>query len=556
MTFRQMLLARAILFTSFVAICPMLFITFDAHHDGLVLATIRMTRNSLESGMPLPFNQYGPSWSLLFTFFTWFSPFQYLMISLRVLTLVVYLMTGYLIFYISKKFFSQRTAYLATLIFALSQPFTSIYQSGFMSWPSIFASPFILLLIFFINRRTLAVNESNKLLFDSSIVILLILLIFSRAQVGLLALVFVVAYFLIYLKIKDLAVFGFLFLITTVILVLTSLNIELFKYSFLDTFSYGALKASRGLGFSTPVMSIIGAFLWLILFYLLKRRGTIGFEFERKLLPVLALGFFTFVVMVMLLADRQNLELFGLFSTLQRRLWVSLFLFSFSLIAIVFLKKVYRILLKDASLDDRKFLVFGFSIVGFAQIYPLFDQMHSWWGAAPLVISMAYYLDVYFSKSRVIVFHTTLVLCTLALFFNVGLSLASLDRSRSAFPSEQLTFIQDSPEIQQSFSSTNDFLRENLPAGSTVQNLCPDANVFLLPENFASTTYLTVFWNNFENTPHIAPQLKSYENTYIVDCLGIVKSDPELFGISPSSISLISKYLDAQKRIWNIYLYQ
>jgi hypothetical protein len=534
----------------------MLFITFDPHHDGLVLATIRMTRNSLESGMPLPFNQYGPSWSLLFTLFTWFSPFEYLMLSLRIVTLVVYLVTAYLIFYISKKFFNQRTAYLATLIFALSQPFTSIYQSGFMSWPSIFASPFILLLVFFINQRTFVARVSNKLLLDSSIVFLLFLLVFSRAQVGLLAIVFVLFYYLMYLQRKDLAIFGFLFLFSTGIFILIALRIELFKYSFLDTFSYGAMQASRDLGFSFPVMSIVGAFMWLILFELLKRRETVGLEFRRKTLPVLALGFFTFVLMVVMLAGRQNLELFGLISTIQRRFWVSLFLFFFSLIAFGLANKIYRMLFKDASIDNRKFLVFGFSIVGFAQIYPLFDQMHSWWGAAPLVLSIAYYFDVYFSSSRVIIFRSTLALCVLALFLNISLSLASLDRSRSAFPSEQLTFIYDSNETQQSFSSTNNFLRKNLPAGSMVQNLCPDANVFLLQENFASTTYLTVFWNNFENTPHIAPQLKSYENTYIVDCLGIVKSDPQLFGISPSSISLISKYSDAQKRNWDIYLYQ
>lgn len=552
---RNKIIMLLVIVLSYLMFIPMLFITFDPHHDGLILSTVRLTRQSLLTGAPLPFNQYGPAWSILDTIFTWFVPFSQLMLSLRLLTFLLYLLTGFLLFNIGRRIYSVKTGYIAVLLFVISQPFVSTYQSGFMSWPSAYAPPLLLSITHLWLKRDQNKEHESTSLLDTGIAVLAILLIFTRAQVGLLATAFLTFLYFYYLGRKALIKFLSIYSCLVSIVLCCSIVFPMFGNAINDEFIYGAMHASAELGFKIPYFSILGASGWLLGFYLLLRVKIKKFNFGTKSLILFTLVIALIGVLIFKIAEQRELSYFGLFSTLQRRFWVSLFL-ACMLVGLIKFRGIFknrRFVLRNFS--RYEVLIVGFSLVGYSQTYPLFDQMHSWWGSVPLVLLIANLLINTLDNMKITGLRVGSLIIAFLMVLNLGLAGASIYKPRDPLLSSQLSLIYESPEISKSFTRISSFLNREIPAGARVQNLCTDAHVFLLPKELNSSTYLTVHWNNFRDTPHMKKLLPVRMDTYIVDCLGLVASNTKYLKIDSKSLELRSIYNDLSGRKWRIYYY-
>ena len=533
----------------------MLFLTFDSHHDGLVLSTIRFTRDAISTNTPLPFNQYGPAWSIFGTLTTFVVPFEYLMLSLRLLTLSIYALTAFLIYKYSKQFMSQRVAILSLSIYLVAQPFVSTYQSGFMSWPSTYVSPILLFLLF----AFASLEKRNSLLaryrLYAWITFLLLFLIFTRLQVGLLSLAFALLFTLIYLPKIDFFRFFITLLSLTTFTLLVMSKFELFKFALKDGFNYGIFHAASDLPFTIPTLSLLGAIGWGIIYLFLWKIQDLRISFS-LLYSLSALVLIIFVIGIYLVFRDRNLNFFGFTSMFQRRLWVSLFICAAALCIYIFLRFLMIFFIKREKPEPVYLSLIVFSLIGFTQSYPLFDQMHVWWGSVPLILVIARnILRISFFSTPGFRSPLIITLCFF-LILNTVLVLQSITREEIAFKSLGVNNLRDRPNVVQTYEMVSSLIKENIPEGATVQNLCPDANVFLTENIYRSTSYLPVYWSNFALTPYMKESLKSQPGSFIMDCLGAVNSTPELFEISNKNLTLVAELNDGFARNWQIYFYR
>jgi hypothetical protein len=540
---------------SFSLFLPAIFLTFDSHHDGLILSTVRLTKESLASGTTLPFNQYGPGWSILEALITWPIPFKYLMLTLRLLTLAIYALTGFLLFIVGRKVYSELTGLIAVFIYFLSQPFVSTYKSGFMSWPSVYASPAILLIIYLWLIRIEGHNKQKHTVIDICISSIAFFLLLTRAQIGILAIAFLSFLYLRKFGKQHLLIFcSFLTILITLAVSATMLS-PIFSYSLKDEFIYGALHASSDLGFRIPIFSLIGASAWLVSFFVIKRMILSGFTLTKRYFIYLAVVFSTIILLFVKISENRNLDSFSLMSTIQRRFWVSLFLgfILLSLFQIMVLLRISRV--GTTRNHEMDILILGFSLVAYSQTYPLFDQMHSWWGACPVILIIANEVTKKLTNSEVKFAKLLSIGALTLLSLNLALILDSTTSSRTKLPATQLAFIYENSANASLVRGVSDFLSSNISEGTKVQNLCSDANVFLLDKKMKTSTHLTVFWDNFPETPYMNGVISVSDNTYIVDCLGLVEKKSKFLKIVEAKIHKQASYKDPLGRNWVVYKY-
>ncbi len=531
----------------------MLFITFDSHHDGLILSTIRLTRDALSTNTPLPFNQYGPAWSIFGALITFLVPFEYLMLSLRLITLLLYVLTALLIYKYAKQVMNQRVATLSLCIYLVAQPFVSTYQSGFMSWPSAYVSPILLLLLFAVAGIEKDYSSVPKYLRYSWITFLILFLTFTRLQVGLLSLVFVLLFTLLYLPKSDFLRFFMTLFSVSIFAFLIMARSELFRFALEDGFNYGIFHAASDLPFTLPTLSLLGAIGWGIIYLYLWKHKNLAIASFRNIIPLVSI---IFAVGIFLIITRRNLNFFGFTSTFQRRLWVSLFIFAAALCVWIFLKFLMNFVLKREKPEPIYFSLIAFSIIGFTQSYPLFDQMHVWWGSVPLILVIARSVErISFSSASGVRFHLKILLC-FSLILNSVLVFQSLTRELVTFESSGLIHLRDQPNIVQRYDKVSLFINNNIPEGAMVQNLCPDANIFLTEKKFKNISYLSVYWTNFASTPYMKDALKSQPGSFILDCVGAVGSTPEYFQLIDGNLTQVAQFNDDLSRMWQLYYYR
>jgi hypothetical protein len=182
--------------------------------------------------------------------------------------------------------------------------------------------------------------------------------------------------------------------------------------------------------------------------------------------------------------------------------------------------------------------------------------MHVWWGAVPLVLLVSIPLEAIYVSVTSSLLSRSIALLALLLSLNASLLIQSLGRESLDFDSKGLGLLRDQPAVVANYDRINDFVIRYIPERSMVQNICPDANVFLTDQEYRSSSHLTVFWQNFSDTQYMDSALKSKPGSYILDCTGFVKSAPEVFGISIKRITRVSEMKDIHGRHWSIYFYR
>ena len=485
---------------------PLVFIGFDSHHDGLILTTVNMLHDSFRDKSAWPFNQYGPFWAMPFTLLTYSIPDTLIFTALRIITVGFYLLTGFLIFYCAKIISSTRVAFLSLLIFFLSQPFVTDFGSDLVPWPSAVIMPMFTLAVLLILRIQVHQITSRQVKYYSFLLGIIVSgILFSRAQIGILLLISVFFLFLIQRHNIAISFFTLSFFSFTLIF-LTFLNYFGWLSDALnDEFIFGSLYLRGDTStYPTPIFTLIGVSTFVLILNFGKKFLVLVIEkFSPKQLVFLLCGSLSLILIALFtILNSRNIDSLAILSVVSRRLWISYFLAVIIFSVFSQLKKACviseRSKSENSTFMNRNALVL-LSVVGQLQIYPLFDQMHFWWGSVPaviltVVVTKETLIDPIFSsnfKNRFI--SVFLVVTTLLSLTQVT---GQITKPFARYPQEIVKYLWASPSVSNEQERLQEFFHRNIPKGSSILNLCANSDVFLSETDFRSSSRIFVLWPN------------------------------------------------------------
>jgi hypothetical protein len=454
-------------------------IGFHPHHDGLMLSTIRLLKASLLSDGSYPFNQYGSLWAIPYLVISLIVPDNLLLFSMRVLTIVIYVLTGLLTFKIAKNLYGTGVAKVSLAILILSRPI------GLepIPWPSSIGMFLTVLIAFLVVK---AFNLQNSLTRNSLLAIagaVVVMSILTRAQIGGLTLLFICAY-LLATRMKDLIPFfggmaAFLILYGSWLGSLGWLSDSLW-----DQFVFGWIVASNeDTNRTFPRISLI-ILIFLAILSTALRRVPITRSYRRTYLSF-SIAVWTAAVFYTAVSPNSSQTYLG-------RFWVAIFLFGIAL----FLFSL-KALLKN---QERIPLLVGLlGLSNASQIFPLFDPMHAWWGITPLVIPLSKWLVQSFfpflnAKLRI---YSFISLSILMIFpYVLGIS------TQRVYPMNvnDLTLIYSSSTPSKAYETNREFFIKEIPRGARVLNFCADSDLFFNSDLAINASRYFVYWpmmNNF-----------------------------------------------------------
>lgn len=524
-----------------------IFYCFNPHHDGLMLTTVRLTRDSLLHGGDWPFNQYGSFWVFPYTLITFWVPDSLLLIALRAVAVICYLVTAILLWKLSLRVAERKVGLVAILIFLASQPFFS--GLGLLPWPSAIAMPLmtsITLLIEGISSSRAYTNRHIKLhAFLAGA--LIPMLIGTRVQIGLLILITSILFISFFQGIKVLSLF--LFSAVTVSLVFMAFlnNFGWLRDSLYDQFVYGStyLKAGSVDGYSSkPIFTTLGVCAFILSFIFgksLMRNLVVKYGLNRILAVSLLLGISMYLIFVRILFLRNPSYLFT-FTIISRRFWTSLVLgaIAFSLIQqIVRSARALRLKkFRDIELQKRNLLVV-FSLVAITQSLPLLDAAHTWWGSAPGVLLVAIVLRERFGfefLSRKGADNLIKLMVISLLCFTLILDFLHFSYPGQKFYANSLFALNRSDSLTvNSEEKLQNFFQQKLQPGDHILNLCPDTNVFFKEDFVTPSSRIFVYWPNFKDLEEYKKLLTVKTPNAIVYC-----TPPNTPNLDPAALRLMN----------------
>ena len=507
-----------------------IFFWFNPHHDGLVISTVKATKIAWQTGGQLPFNQYGPFWTIPYSILTWEIPQNWMLNALRVVALTCYLISAVILWKIANRITSRNTSFFLLIIYAASQPFFS--GLGMMPWPSSVGMPILggitLLLLKLIEVEPAESNQASKFAFW--IGLLAILLLGTRVQVALILILFILA-ILFLRKIKKLILFYILGLTSGLALIsIYLIHFGSFRQAIFDEFYYGSLYLKQGSvdGYSSkPIYTTAGIITFCIIFsswkFIISKLRVNEYP---KLKSFLAFVLFllTYGACFMIVYPRNTNLLFAP-TIISRRFWSALIISSILFISVSQLKRILKVILthKNLTYTEWKMLILlGVSLAGITQAWPLFDASHTWWGAMPGIIFVALVL-----RNQIIANHwksqslSRLVasIAALLLLFTATLDIGyftSSDNRRISHEilanirADSLT-VKNEESVQRIFTSA-------IPKDSVVLNLCPNSDVYINKLNIQLASRIFVFWPNFSSIQDYMQEIYRSKPEYIVYC--------------------------------------
>jgi hypothetical protein len=522
------LLWKIILFVQIVVWIPLPFLGFDSHHDGLILTTVHMLREAILNGGAWPFNQYGPFWAMPFVLGTIAFPSEWTFTIIRIMTVGFYLLTGLLVYKCAKIISTVKIAFISVLIFFLSQPFLTDYGSALVPWPSAVIMPiFMTATLLFLKLHLKEIIPTQRKYFSSIIGILISGIFFSRAQIGFLLLI-VALLILFFNKQINALVFLIIGFLSSTLLIAIFLNYHGWLSDALsDEFIFGSLYLRGDTStYPIPIFTFIGvsAFLFILNFGG-KITKTIEMKYSLKFIAILFFGLLISILFVFYaILDSRGIDFLPMLVTISRRFWVSYFL---AVIAYSFfkqLKETYNAYIsrniQGSKLQMRNSLVL-LSVVGELQVYPLFDQMHFWWGSVPAVI-----LIIIVTKERLVdeIFPSEIRsrLVTISLVAATALGVIPLagqiSNTYSQYPKEISNSLWVSPSAALDAKKLQEFFHLNIEKGSSVLNLCANADIFFVRDRFYSSSRIFVLWPNITEIKKMRQSLEGSNPDFVVTC--------------------------------------
>lgn len=496
---------------------PALFINFDSHHDGLILTTVKLTENAINQGGSYPFNQYGPFWALPFVWVANLAPDNATFLMIRVLTLLFYFVSTFLLWKISREFLNMKKSNLVLILFLCAQPFNTDLGSGLVPWPSA-VSMILTLMISYLMLKIIDANGDNlkRNIFMYFIGLIIPLVLTSRFQVGIL-IILSVFYITIKARLSRLIVYLLSGLMTTSAVFLLYLShLNWLQDSLFDLFTYGSTYLSGDKStYPLPVFTIIGTitFIVFMLFGPKFLRHIFELNFSNKII-IITLSITLIIIAFFLMMSHREISILntGIYSI--RRFWITLSLACLTLatIAILFNTK-FQLLnntISSAPLKYKALTLFAISMQ--SQIFPLFDQMHFWWGSPlvfilVLVVVIERFGTIYSKISRSFPVKTV-TLSILIMSVVIPFS-AMVNKEKVSFPPELIKYLYvDKPNFEYQ-NDLQSFFNKNIKSGSRVLNLCEDTDIFFQDKKFIPASRFFVYWGKSMSS------LTAIENSFI-----------------------------------------
>jgi hypothetical protein len=548
---------------------PIIFIGFDSHHDGLILTNVNLLKDSLQNNGDWPFNQYGPFWIIPYSLITYFLPSNLVYLALRVITVGLYFLTSYLIFLCAKTISTRRLAYISVLTFFFSQPFLTNYGTDLVPWPSAVVMPITaLIFLFMIEIYKESLSKTNLAIKSVVIGMLLSAVLFSRVQIGLSLLVSIIFFMGFNRKFKSMYLIIIGFSALTLIILFFLMWRGWLNDALSDQYVFGSIYL-RGdtSSYPFPIFTMIGTIVFLVLIAIgpilsktLSKKNTF--------IPFAVISFCAVALIYLLFKDSRNLSMINTGVVILRRFWISYFLAIIIFSIFEQAKKSYVNFKENKIFDENLILrncLVMISFISELQIFPLYDQMHFWWGSVPAVI-----LVILISKERffennlvrqlngkitnyLIIFFTILTIIPLTVHYNISYNKMPTNISKYIYVPQKQSL--DEVKLQQFFNS-------NLVENSRILNLCSDANVFFNNGNYKSSSRIYVVWLSMSEVNTMYDSLSYSKPDFVVTCsLNRIPSlekqgeamQRKILLNSIENPILVASYAASPETIWRIY---
>jgi hypothetical protein len=541
-------LSRILISLSALTLVPVAFLNFDTHHDGLIVQTVINLKSAILDGGSWPFNQYGSFWIFIFTWGTWPLPEDSILIGIRVITILAYWLTGFLLLKTAREFMSESSSRWVLIYFFLSQPFFGGWNSSFLPWPSALAMPILLGATLIVIRKLNSVGDKRSFSKVDGVHLalsgsLFAMLYGTRLQIGILGTIVAVIFLHFSLGIRASAIFVFGNFLSTIVWALFLLSNNWFKESVVDSIQLASTFLSGNqMVYPRPIATIaLSVFLFLLVILFLKLSN----DSLRKLLfigipllvPVAVIG-------IDKLRDVQNGQNnIPNYLALLHRKFMAGFLFASLLLVITFvtIRLFSNLRNSRSSLNTKWLFLLSMSLVAAFQAWPFFDQMHIWWSSVPgviLIIQVAYKLYKKFN------FHESVATITAIVILLV--MLIPLGAQFSVERKELLSFKQDnvygiSIYEEQNLELTK-YFQASMPRGSKVLNLCPNADPFFVDLSYIQVSRFPVYWMSFSKFSNVQNNFVENDPDFIVTCKNLYYSADATAQYRDMQKNVISKH--------------
>lgn len=484
-----------------------IFIGFHPHHDGLMLATVRLLKESFLNSGSYPFNQYGSFWTLPFLLISLSVPDNLLLFSMRVATFLMSGLTLYLTYKVGLLQFNKSVARISVILVLLARPI------GLepIPWPSTI-SMFLVALLTYVILRAHTEGKSNY------VRMLLVIgaiastgLIFTRVQIGLISFVAVIAYLFM---IRSKTIYFYL-MATAAFAAVYCIFLYAFGWlekSITDEFIFGWVVASSKLTDRTfPKVSLV-FFACLLLFNFLMKKPICRLSQIGLLVMVLIPCLFFFALSTS--ETGQATSFFGKF-------WVAIVFFAIGLCVV-------------QGFRDFRAKEFGnvfLSTMGLAaasQVYPLFDSMHAWWGITPASITVAAWLFSLFSELNLNSSSINVLFASVSVLFVLPFCISIAENDYSEISSKDLSLTFMGQDYVETYKSESELLFLSSVKGASVLNLCSDGRVFFSADHPKPASRYFVYWPTMAGQDDITSEILESDPDYVVLCSDVLNYLPTI----------------------------
>jgi hypothetical protein len=532
---------------------PLIFLNFDMHHDGLIVVSVENLKLALFNHGAWPFNQYGSTWIFPYVIVASIVPSSYLLLGIRLLTVVYYLVSARCIFLTSKALGGNTSGKIAVLLFFILQPWLGGWNSSFLPWPSSFSIMLHSILSLLVVRQ-LQENEScsRKSKFRMAFVGSLVFLAAgSRLQVGLI----LFAVVLLILLIKKIHLVTFYILGGLILSILWFLFLS-YKGWLRDSLTDSILLAGQFISgepiyYPNPYLSVLAgvalsAFVFLVQRYSKKNKKSFVIT-----LTILVLILFSILIFRLYRLQSNSFNLYNFITITQRKTMAAVFFSTviigiFSLLAGLRSQNIHQVAKVFTRTDVRACFVLGLATG--TQVWPFFDQMHIWWSFSPLCIITSLIIEALVRKNgtytlqRISVVLLTFGMTILAIPFSQQFMIERLE-----VKSFGLSQIYLGREYEVNNQKLRNFLRAQMPLGSSVLNLCPNADPFLPFGDFLQETRFPVYWSSFSNVSNVENTFLRSHPDFIVRCETYYYTGSALENYRTKQFRIIEKVMGKEK---------
>ena len=482
---------------------PMAFFGFHPFHEGFMLATLNLTTEAIKTGDPLPFNQYGPFWALPYLAMELLPLGGFTFLAQRIISIIIIFLSAIVIRRLSLEFHSRKTSLMIAWLFLLIYPF----GQPSIIWPSIPAQFALLALVWSVLRSLRSTTTFHTLIAS----FLTIFLLGSRIQIGILSLICTIMIFIIAKNFKVLAHYSLYTITILGLFISTFRHLGLLQNTVFDSLVFPFTYLDPNVGALTlPRTSIAITIALFFLFFSLRQIRRLK-TLASVLLVLFGIVFFSLIILS-LSSQVTYLKVYA-------RIYVGFFLFIVISILLLILQSLrqseHRFALKELSL-------YLYSLVGAAQIVPLFDVFHAWYASAPLIIALPLILKeknvlAILPIRSIWVWAGSLVLVSGTLF---GIqALQGFSNNVKHFPLDEVKGIYLSPQQASDLEKQFTYFKSNIPKGARVLNLCSHADPFFPRKYWSSESRFFVYWQAFSRFNLLEQELRKAD--YVINCTSL-----------------------------------